>query len=81
MSDYKGCLSESSKRGIKNKPDLCRKEEQNYPKSIEPKSAKKGTCLWMFQNKKWNNLGCMETQALCKYAEKQYKSQAKVECR
>jgi hypothetical protein len=63
--------------------DECKKEKENhtYPKSVEPKSAKKGTCLWMFQNKKWNNLGCMETQALCKYAERQYKAQAKVECR
>ena len=63
--------------------DECRKQEDthNYPKSVDPKAAKKGACLWMETNKKWANLGCMETRELCNYAEKKYKSQAKVECR
>jgi hypothetical protein len=63
--------------------DECRLEErkQDLPPSIDPKNAKKGTCLWMEQNKKWHNLGCMESTDQCKYAEKQYKKQAKVECR
>jgi hypothetical protein len=63
--------------------DECRKEEEQkvYAKDVMPKDAKPESCLWMKHGKKWKNLGCMESKAQCKYAEKHYSSQAEVKCR
>jgi len=77
-SNYESCASEARRMG----GGQCEKGlVKRGSKSVDPDKAQKGTCLWMERGPQWQNLGCMETKEICKYAQRQYSSQAKVECR